>query len=184
MSVFQNSYLAESNGFATGHTAGIAAGYEAGEASGYTDGWNDAIREANALIAKKNRLLDSLEAQRDRLAQENAQLRNNLQLQQEQAQALRAEYEAMFKAFLGVVAIARPAMKAVAKMPLEDRSDVFHEYAYEAENLQTKEYTKANRFPDNQPLIKKYLPIAKNVFDQTYFQLKENNALRYATPSN
>ena len=90
----------------------------------------------------------------------------------------------MFKAFLGVVAIARPAMKAVAKMPLEDRSDVFHEYVYEAQNLQTKEYTKANRFPDNQPLIKKYLPIAKDVFDQTYFQLKENNALRYATPSN
>lgn len=183
MSVFQNSYLAESNGFATGHTAGIAAGYEAGESNGYTDGWNDAIREANALVAKKNRLLNSLEAQRDRLAQENAQLRNHLQLQQEQAQALRAEYEAMFKAFLGVVAIARPAMKAVAKLPLENRSDIFYDYAYEAQTLQTEAYVKANRYPDNQPLIKKYLPIAKSVFDQTYFQLKENNALRYTTPS-
>ena len=184
MSVFQNSYLVESNGFATGHTAGIAAGYEAGESNGYTDGWNDAIGEANALIAKKNRLLDNLEAQRDRLAQENAQLRNHLQLQQEQAQALRAEYEAMFKAFLGVVAIARPAMKAVAKMPLEDRSDVMHDYAHEAQTLQTEEYVKANRFPAKQSLIKKYLPIADNVFHSTFEKLKENNALRYATPSN
>ncbi len=182
MSVFQNSYLAESNGFATGHTAGIATGYKAGKSSGYTDGWNDAIGEANALIAKKNLLLDNLEAQRDRLAQENAQLRNHLQLQQEQAQALRAEYEAMFKAFLGVVAIARPAMKVVAKQSLEDRSTVFYDYGDEAVALQSREYVRSNRFPDNQPLIKKYLPIAKSVFDQTYFQLKENNALRAVAP--
>lgn len=176
MSVFQNSYLAESNGFATGHVAGIATGYEAGVSNGYTDGWNDAIREGNVLIAKKNRILNNLEAQRDRLAQENAQLRNHLQLQQEQAQALRAEYEAMFKAFLGVVAIARPAMKAVAKLPLDERFEVFLSYGREAQALQSKEYVLANRFPDNQPLIKKYLPMAKSIFDQTYYDFKQENA--------
>lgn len=182
MSVFQNSYLAESNGFATGHTAGIAAGYEAGESNGYTDGWNDAIGEANALIAKKNRLLDNLEAQRDRLVQENAQLRGQLQLQQEQAQSLRVEYEAMFKAFLGVVAIARPAMKVVAKQSLEDRTDVYYGYAREAQALQSEAYVLANRFPAKQPLIKKYLPIADQVFQSTYDQrqLEKNHKASFS----
>ena len=103
-------------------------------------------------------------------------MKQQLQLQQEQAQALRAEYEAMFKAFLGVVSIARPAMKAVAKLPLKERGQIYYEYGDEAAKLQSVEYVKANRFPGNQSLIQKYLPIAQKVFRQTYEQLQQQEA--------
>ena len=46
----------------------------------------------------------------------------------------------------------------------------------EAAKLQSVEYVKANRFPGNQSLIQKYLPIAQKVFRQTYEQLQQQEA--------
>ena len=140
MSQFENSYLAESVGYNNGHARGLSAGIEMGMEHGYTKGWNEATIHANGVIAERDQLIDKLYGANERLGAENAQLKKQLQLQQEQAQSLRAEYEAMFKAFLGVVAIARPAMKAVAKLPLHERGQIFYQYGEEAAGLQSLEY--------------------------------------------
>lgn len=183
MSQFENSYLAESVGYNNGHARGLSAGIEMGMEHGYTKGWNEATIHANGVIAERDQLIDKLYGANERLGAENAQLKKQLQLQQEQAQSLRAEYEAMFKAFLGVVAIARPAMKAVAKLPLHERGQIFYQYGEEAAGLQSLEYVIANRFPGNQPLIRQYLPIAKQVFDQTYEQLQQQQSDPKAEPA-
>ena len=168
----------------------MADGVAVGREHGYTQGWNEATIHANGVIDERNQLIDRLYGANERLGAENRrlipeneilraeneQLKQQLQLQQERAQALRAEYEAMFKAFLGVVSIARPAMKAVAKLPLKERGQIYYEYGDEAAKLQSVEYVKANRFPGNQSLIQKYLPIAQKVFRQTYEQLQQQEA--------
>lgn len=183
MSRFESSYLAESVGYASGLNNGYANGLTVGREEGYTQGWNEATIHANGVIAERDQLIDKLYGANERLGAENAQLKQQLQLQQEQAQSLRAEYEAMFKAFQGVVAIARPAMKAVAKLPLHERGQIFYQYGEEAVGLQSQEYVIANRFPDNQPLIRQYLPIAKQVFDQTYEQLQQQQSEPKAKPA-
>ena len=190
MGRFGNEYLAESVGYANGHANGMADGVAVGREHGYTQGWNEATIHANGVIDERNQLIDRLYGANERLGAENRrlipeneilraeneQLKQQLQLQQEQVQALRAECEAMFKAFLGVVSIARPAMKAVAKLPLKERGQIYYEYGDEAAKLQSVEYVKANRFPGNQPLIQKYLPIAQQVFRQTHEQLQQQEA--------
>ena len=117
--------------------------------------------------------IDKLYSANERLAAENAQLRQHIQLQQEQAQALRADYEGMRMAFLGAVSVAFPAMKAVAKLPVQERNDVLYQYGRKAVELQSKEYVLANSFPHEQPLVQKYLPIANQVFAQTYAQMRQ-----------
>lgn len=176
MSRYDNSYLAESIGYNNGHANGMADGVAVGREHGYTQGWNEATTHANGVIAERDQLIDRLYGANERLGAENAQLKQQLQLQQEQAHTLRAEYEGMFKAFLGAVAIAGPAMQAVARLPLKERGHIYYEYGDEAARLQSLEYVKANRFPDNQPLIRQYLPIAKQVFDQAYEQLQQQEA--------
>ena len=176
MSRYENSYLAESVGYNNGHANGMADGVAVGREHGYTQGWNEATIHANGVIDERNQLVDRLYGANGRLGAENAQLKQQLQLQQEQAQSLRAEYEAMFKSFLGVVAIARPAMKAVARLSLQERKDIYYEYGKQAVDLLTQEYVVANRFPDNQPLIFKHLPIANQVISQTRNQLKQQEA--------
>lgn len=176
MSRFESSYLAESVGYASGLNNGYANGLAVGREEGYTQGWNEATEHGNRVLAERDQLIDRLYGANERLGAENAQLKQQLQLQQEQAHKLRAEYDAMFKAFLGVVSIARPAMKAAAKLPLKERSQIYYEYGDEAGKLQSVEYVKANRFPGNQPLIRKYLPIAQQVFSQTYEQLQQQEA--------
>lgn len=183
MSRFENSYLAESVGYNNGHARGLSAGIDMGMEHGYTKGWNEATIHANGVIAERDQLIDKLYGANERLGAENALLKQQLQLQQEQAQSLRAEYEAMFKAFQGVVAIARPAMKAVAKLPLHERGQIFYQYGEEAVRLQSQEYVIANRFPANQPLVRQYLPIAKQVFDQTYGQLQQQQSEPKAEPA-
>ena len=176
MSRYENSYLAECVGYNNGHANGMADGVAVGREHGYTQGWNEATIHANGVIAERNELIDRIYGANERLGAENAQLKQQLQLQQEQAQSLRAEYEAMFKSFLGVVAIARPAMKAVARLPFEERKNIYYEYGNQAVDLLTREYVLANRFPDNQPLIFKHLPIANQVFNQTHKQLQQQEA--------
>lgn len=183
MSRFQNSYLSESVGYNNGHANGLADGVAVGREHGYTQGWNDATTHANGVIAERDQLIDKLYGANERLGAENAQLKQHIQLQQEQAQSLRAEYEAMFKAFQGAVAIARPAMKAVAKLPLHERGQIFYQYGEEAVRLQSQEYVTANRFPHNQPLVQQYLPIANQVFSQTYEQLRRQEAESKAEPA-
>ncbi len=51
MSRFQNSYLAESVGYANG----VASGVSAGKQAGFTEGWNAAIRECNPMIEERDR---------------------------------------------------------------------------------------------------------------------------------
>jgi hypothetical protein len=104
------------------------------------------------------------------------ELEQKLQLHQEQAQTLRMQYEDMFKAFLGVVAIARPAMQAVAKLPYDDRAWVFKNAFVEAIGLQSKEYMQQHGYPSDQPLIAKYVPIAVEVFNRTSAQYRRQKA--------
>src|SRR6218665_1680834 len=104
MSRFENSYLAESVGYAHGLKKGYLHGINLGQAEGYTEGWNKATMHGNRVVAERNQLIDRLYGANERLGAENAQLKQQLQLQQEQAQTLRAESEAMFKAFQGAVA--------------------------------------------------------------------------------
>ena len=184
MSRFENSYLAESVGYNNGHANGMADGVAVGREHGYTQGWNEATIHALGGIAERNELIDRLYGANERLGAENAQLKQQLQLQQKHAQTLRAEYEGIFKAFLGVVSIAHPAMKAVAKLPLKERGQIYYEYGDEAARLQTLEYVKANRFPANQQLILKYLPIANHVFNQTYKQLQTHETNSENNPEN
>ena len=173
MSRFDNSYLAESVGYNNGHARGLEAGIEIGLEDGYTRGWNEATVLGNQAVAEREATIDKLYSANERLAAENAQLRQHIQLQQEQAHALRADYEGMRMAFLGAVSIAFPAMKAVAKLPLQERNDVLYQYGRQAFELQSKEYVVANRFPHDQPLVRKYLPIAHQVFSQTYAQMQK-----------
>lgn len=64
MSRFQDPYLAESTGFATGHSNGIAQGVNIGRrqghSTGYTEGWNAAAEEANRQLTKKDELIAEL----------------------------------------------------------------------------------------------------------------------------
>jgi hypothetical protein len=173
MSRFENSYLAESVGFNNGHARGLSSGIDMGLEHGYTKGWNEATTHANGVIAERDQLIDRLYGANERLGAENALLKQQLQLQQEQAQTLRAEYEGMFKAFLGTVAIAHPAMKVVAKLPLSERAEVFDQFCDQAIQLQSREYVAQNKYPSSQPLILKYLPIANQVFNQTHKQLQQ-----------
>src|SRR6218665_2818187 len=123
MSRFENSYLAESVGYNNGHGNGLADGVAVGRKHGYTQGWNEATTQANGVIAERDQLIDRLYGANERLGAENAQLKQQLQLQQEQVQTLRAESEAMFKAYQGAVDIARPAIKAVAKLYKQERGN-------------------------------------------------------------
>ena len=118
MSRFENSYLAESVGYNNGHARGMSSGIDVGLEHGYTKGWNDATTHANGVVAELEQEIDRLSneihkgnahikdlraslekshhvselyhVERDELGAENAQLKQQLQLQQEQAQALRA----------------------------------------------------------------------------------------------
>lgn len=64
MSRFQDPYLAESVGFATGHSNGIAQGVgigrQQGYSNGYSEGWNAAADEANSQLAKKDKIIADL----------------------------------------------------------------------------------------------------------------------------
>jgi flagellar biosynthesis/type III secretory pathway protein FliH len=103
MSRFENSYLAESVGYNNGHANGMADGVAVGREHGYTQGWNEATIHANGVIAERNELIDRLYGANERLSAENAQLKQQLQLQQEHAHKPCARStKAMFKAFLGV----------------------------------------------------------------------------------
>ena len=204
MSRFNNSYLAESVGYNNGHANGMTDGVVVGQEYGYTQGWNEATIHANGVIAERDQEIDRLSneihkgnafikelraaleksqrvselyhAERNQLCIEGAQLKQRIQLLQEQSQAMRSEYEGMLKAFQGVVAIARPAMKAVAKLSLSERSQIYYQYGEEAVNLQSLEYVKVNRFPDNQPLLLKYLPIANQIISQTRKELQQQES--------
>jgi len=194
MGRFGNEYLAESVGYNNGHANGMADGIAVGREHGYTQGWNEATIHANSVIDERNQEIERLESEihkgnayikelraaleksqrigeqyhveRDELGVETARLK-------QQAQSLRAEHEVMFKAFLGAVSIARPAMRAVSKLPLQERSQIYYQYAEEAVDLQSLEYVQKNQLPDKQPLLLKYLPIANQVINQTRKQLHQ-----------
>jgi chromosome segregation ATPase len=194
---FENSYLAESVGYASGHSRGFNVGEEAGYISGRTDGWNAAViqwrqqadewkREAENLKAQRNQAKADcalnyqigmgFKAEIEQLKHRIAELEQTQGLQQEQAHSVRADYETMFKAFLGMIAIAGPALKRIAKLPFEEKHDFFFEYVDAAIKVQSREYINANSFPVNQPLIKQYFPLAKQVMYQINNQIKEHEA--------
>lgn len=183
MSRFDNSYLAESVGYNNGHANGMVDGIALGREHGYTQGWNEATTHANGVLAERDQRIDGLYGANEQLRAENALLKQQLQLQQEQAQTLRGEYEGMFKAFLGAVAIAHPAMKVVAKLPLSERAEVFDQFCDQAIQLQSREYVVQNKYPSSQPLILKYLPIANQVFNQTHKQIQQQKAEKKINPN-
>ena len=147
MSRFADPYLAESAGYNSGHARGLEAGIDMGLESGYTRGWNEATVIGNAAVAERDAAIDKLHSVNERLAAENAQLRQHIQLQQEQAHALRADYEGMRMAFLGAVSVAFTAMKAVAKLPLQERVDVFFQSGRLAFVLRLFVFFLADNFP-------------------------------------
>ena len=54
----------------------------------------------------------------------------------------------------------------VAKLPLTERTEVFDQFYDQAIQLQSREYVVQNKYPNSQPMILKYLPIANQVFNQ------------------
>lgn len=172
MSVFQDPRLAESVGYNTGHANGHALGLE----QGYTNGWNAATIHGENVIAERDGVIERLHDANANLQHRLAQMQQLLELQQEQAQSLRADYEGMHKAFLGVVAIATPAIKIVAHQPLAVRDTFISEYGDNAYKLQGREYVTAHRFPHNQPLVKQYFSIGHHVINETIAQIKKQQA--------
>lgn len=168
----QDPYLAESIGHSIGRRRGEAAGYDAG--------WDDAVLQANQIIAQKDRELQELRQQVE-FNNENINLANTwlregrlnverlnreIELLRETSANQRQEYEHLFHSFLGVVAIAHPAIKAVAALPFDQRRDILDEYGKIAIQLLGVDYINGNRFPHNQALIKQHLPIAHGVYTQ------------------
>ena len=176
MSRFENSYLAESVGYNNGHANGMADGVLAGRKHGYTEGWNAATIHANGVIAQRDAEIERIYGANQRLGAENAELKQMLQLQQEQAQALRAQYEDMFKAFLGAASIATPAMKIIAKMPIAEKNAFVFQYGDMAIELQSQDYVNKNHYPHNQPMIKKYMPAASQVINQAIKDINVSNS--------
>lgn len=176
MGRFENSYLAESVGYNNGHANGVADGILVGRQQGHTEGWNAATIHANSVIAQRDAEIERIYGANQRLGAENAQLKQMLQLQQEQAQTLRAQYEDMFKAFLGVVAIATPAMKVIAKLPVAEKEMVVLQYGDEAVKQQSKSYVDEHSFPHKQPLIKQYMPISYQVINNAINEINAHKA--------
>ena len=172
-------------GFVTGHYSGQAAGIAIGREYGYTDGWNEATIHAEQVIARLNARLAKVEAANARLGAENELLKDNLLKQQqaiqnvslvrEQAESLRADYESMFKAFLGAVAIAGPAMKILAKQSVSERYEYIKGYSKESLRLQSPEYVTEHGFPHASPIIAKYMPVATSVIDAARRDWKKSN---------
>ncbi len=69
MSRFQNSYLAESVGYANG----VASGVSAGKQAGFTEGWNAAIMECNPMIEERDREIARLSGEITRCAAHTGQ---------------------------------------------------------------------------------------------------------------
>ena len=172
-------------GFATGHATGQASGIAIGREYGYTDGWNEATIHAEQVIARLNARLAKVEAANARLGAENESLKDNLLKQQqaiqnvslvrEQAESLRADYEAMFKAFLGAAAIAGPAMKILAKQSVAQRYEYIKSYTKESVRLQSHEYVKEHGFPHDNHIIARYMPVAISVIDAAVGDWKKSN---------
>ena len=80
MSRVDNSYLAESVGYNNGHARGLEAGIDMGLENGYTRGWNEATVLGNQAVAERDATIDKLYSANERLAAENAQLRQHIQL--------------------------------------------------------------------------------------------------------
>ena len=172
-------------GFVTGHYSGRAAGIAIGREYGYTDGWNEATIHAQQVIDGLDARLKKVEAANARLGAENQLLIKKLREQQqaiqdvslvrEQAESLRADYESMFKAFLGAVAIAGPAMKILAKQSVAERYEYIKGYSKDSLRLQSREYVAEHGFPHASPMIAKYMPVATSVIDAAVMDWKKNN---------
>ncbi len=174
-SLFSDNHLAESVGYGTGRRHGEIEGRN----HGYNDGWNDAVAEAthrineanheigrlSGLVQERDAIIARLRNELDASARREQELARVNQLRVEQAGVQQKDYEHLLKSFLGVVSIAHPAIKALATLPFERKNALALEYGTMAEKLLTTEYVMANNFPHNQPMIRQYLPIAGNVFE-------------------
>lgn len=172
MSVYSSNITAESVGYNNGHALGHVQGQEQGQ----IDGWNQAVEHLTPVIADRDATIQRLLDANAQLEHQLAQQQQYLELQHEQAQSVRADYEAMHKAFLGVIALATPAMRYVALQPLAERDQFFTTYCENSIKLQGQDYVRDHRFPHNQPLVKQYLPIAHSVVSETIAQIKRQRA--------
>lgn len=176
MPVFSDPYLAESAGYNTGHALGIAQG-RMQAATRAAQARSQVVREANDIIANKNAIIEDLTAKNANLAAQNANLRSRLELQQEQAVSLRADYENMYKAFVGAVAIGNPAIKGAIKlMNYEQKMEMAREFVVLSEYWQTPEYVRENGLPTRQPLIKQYMPDAVKIFIGIRDEMRQRKA--------
>ena len=175
MSRFSDPYLAESVGYGTGHARGVGDGIHIGREQGYSNGWNDAMDRANSAIAEWKQCLQESKARNatlasanERLTREVQRLRESLREAEDAAAQSHADHAHVSMLFLGAVAIAGPALKAVAKLPFEDRYAVFDRYCIDAFRLQGDDYIKTNRLPHFQPLMREHLPLASKLFHQAF----------------
>lgn len=172
MSVFSSSHTAEAVGYNNGH----ALGHVQGQQQGQIDGWNQAVDHFTPILADRDATIQRLLDANAQLQYQLEQQQQYLELQHEQAQSVRADYETMHKSFLGVVALATPAMRYVALQPLAEREQFFSTYCENSIKLQGQDYVREHRFPHNQPLVRKYLPIAQSVVSETVAQIKRQRA--------
>lgn len=97
MSRFQDPYLAESVGFATGHSNGIAQGVgigrQQGYSNGYSEGWNAAADEANAQLARKDKTIAEL----------NQRLQRNSDLMKNEIDRINADRESLSQEIFALV---------------------------------------------------------------------------------
>lgn len=225
MSRFQDPYLAESAGFATGRSNGISEGvaigrqqgYNSGLRDGYTNGWNAAAEDANKKLSNKDKQIadinkksnenikrlkneiEKINIDREELSQLIFALSDRVKELFEKNKALIEELEKKdseyakeisnissdrdeeHMAFLGVISIARAAMKFVATLSIEEKNDFVKEYANLATQLQTSEYIDKNKFPHNQKLISQHIPdiskiLKENIFPQSRsYRESQNN---------
>lgn len=170
----QDPYLAESIGFASGRRRGEV------------DGFNHAAAQANQIIAQKDAYINELTAgynQVSSLAKEldgdvivlTDQLKaakNDARLAREQGVALAAENEKLKRLVLGLTAVARPALIAVARLPYAQRSDYVDQYIDEAMALLGIKFESAEKFPHNLGSVVSHVPMCRELFYRTVHEAR------------
>ena len=120
-----------------------------------------------------SQLIFSLSDRVKELFEKNKELINELNIKNaaytEEIEKISSERSEEQMAFLGVISIARAAMKFVATLSIEEKNEFVKEYANIATELQTSEYIEKNRFPHNQNLVSQHIPDISKILKDNIF---------------
>ena len=173
----QDSHLAES------------IGYSGGRRRGHNEGWNAAAAQANAVISqqdaeilrlrleleKANGTIDRLDARVEVLMNQISESQQAGSMLRGQGLELKAENEKLKKLVLGLTAVARPALTAVARLPYAQRRDYVDQYIDEAMALLGIKFESAEKFPHNLGSVVNHVPLSRELFYRT---VHEGRALK------